>query len=247
MNVIRAVVPLPVREWLRRQSQMLSHRTLFLRRIRDFNSLRRTTPLSRHFGAERGTPIDRYYIESFLKKHAADIRGTVLEFGDDTYTRRFGAAVTRTEVAHGTAGNRHATIVTDMTTGSEIADSTFDCIVATQLLPFIFDTRAVIRTMHRVLRPGGVLLVTSPGVSHQISRIDMDRSGDYWRFTSLSLRLLFEEVFPPANIAVETFGNVLPAAAFLYGMAAEELTPQELDAHDPDYEVSIALRAVKPA
>ena len=247
MNVIRSVVPLPLREWLRRQSLALSHRTLFLRRVRDFNRLRRTTPIGRHFGAERGTPIDRYYIETFLKNHAGDIRGTVLEFGDDTYTRRFGRDVVRAEVAHGSEGNRSATIVTDITTGAGIADATFDCIIATQLLPFVFDTRAVIRTFHRILKPGGIVLVTTPGVSHQISRLDMERSGDYWRFTSLSLRKVFEEVFPPSGITVETFGNVLTAAAFLYGLAAEELEPRELDVHDRDYEVSIALRAVKPA
>lgn len=247
MNVIRSVIPLPLRAWLRRQSLALSHRTLFLRRVRDFNRLRRTTPIGRHFGAERGTPIDRYYIESFLNTRGGDIRGTVLEFGDDTYARRYGTDVTRVDVAHGSAGNRHATIVTDITTGAGIGDGTFDCVIATQLLPFVFDTRAVIRTLHRILAPGGVLLVTAPGVSHQISRVDMERSGDYWRFTSLSLRMMFEEVFSPSNIAIETYGNVLTAAAFLYGLAAEELEPHELDAHDRDYEVSIALRAVKPA
>jgi SAM-dependent methyltransferase len=247
VNVIRSVVPLPLRAWLRRQSLALSHRTLFLRRVRDFNRLRRTTPIGRHFGAQRGTPIDRYYIETFLRKHAGDIRGTVLEFGDDTYARRYGTGVTRVEVAHGSDDNPRATIVTDITTGAGIADGTFDCIIATQLLPFVYDTRAVIRTLHRILTPGGVLLGTTPGVSHQISRVDMERSGDFWRFTSLALRKLFEETFPGSNVVIETFGNVLTAAAFLYGLAAEELEPHELDAHDRDYEVSIALRAVKPA
>ena len=46
--------------------------------------------LSRDFGFDRGTPIDRYYIESFLSTHASDIRGHVLEVADNTYTRRFG-------------------------------------------------------------------------------------------------------------------------------------------------------------
>ena len=49
-------------------------------------------PVSRSFGFDRGTPVDRRYIEQFLARHAAAIRGDVLEVGDDGYTRRFGGA-----------------------------------------------------------------------------------------------------------------------------------------------------------
>jgi hypothetical protein len=90
-----------------------------------------------------------------------------------------------------------------------------------------------------------VLLATFPGIS-QISRYDMDRWGDYWRFTTLSARRLFEEVFPPGKVTVRAYGNVLAAVAFLHGLAAEELRRQELDYHDPDYELIITLRALKP-
>jgi hypothetical protein len=62
----------------------------------------------------------------------------------------------------------------------------------------------------------------------------------------LSVRRLFEEVFPSANIKVEAYGNVLTAIAFLHGLAVEELHQEELDHCDPDYEVSIAVRAMKP-
>ncbi len=78
-----------------------------------------------------------------------------------------------------------------------------------------------------------------------ISRGDMDRWGDYWRFTNLSIRRLFEEVFSPEHVRVESFGNVLAAMAVLHGMAAGELRPEELDYRDPDYEVTIGVRALK--
>ena len=100
---------------------------------------------------------------------------------------------------------------------------------------FIFDVHKAIHTIHRVLKPGGVLLMTLAGVSHQISREDMERWGDYWRFTSLSARRLCESVFPSANVIVETHGNVLAAIAFLHGLAREELSQKELDTKDPDY------------
>jgi hypothetical protein len=101
-----------------------------------------------------------------------------------------------------------------------------------------------LRTVSRVLRPGGVVLATLPGIS-PISRYDMDQWGCYWAFTSLSARRLFEAAFPASAITVEVHGNVLAAAAFLFGLAAEELEPGELDARDPDYELVITVRAEK--
>ena len=56
---------------------------------------------------------------------------------------------------------------------------------------------------------------------------------------------LFEESFPAANFRVEAQGNVLAAISYLHGIATEELSQEELDYHDPYYQLSIALRAVK--
>jgi len=197
------------------------------------------------FGLDRGNAIDRYYIETFLGRFANDILGHVLEVGDNAYTVRFGGEhVAKSDVLHVTAGNPQATIVADLSNGHNIPSDTFDCIILTQTLQYIYDVRAALRTLYRILRPHGVLLATFPGISH-LSRYDMDRWGDYWRFTSLSALLLFEEAFPGGNVEVQAHGNVLSAAAFLFGLAAEDLTRRELDYDDPDYEVTIAVRAVK--
>src|SRR5262245_40963976 len=56
-------------------------------------TLHRTTPLSDHWGMERGTPIDRHYIARFLDAHRDDIHGHVLEIKDRGYVDMFGAAV----------------------------------------------------------------------------------------------------------------------------------------------------------
>jgi hypothetical protein len=61
----------------------------------------------------------------------------------------------------------------------------------------------------------------------------------------VSSRRLFEERFSPEQVTVEAHGNVLVAVAFLHGLAAQELHPNELDHVDPDYEVLITVRAVK--
>lgn len=209
-----------------------------------FGSLRRLTPVSRAFGFDRGQPVDRHYIEGFLARHAGDVRGRVLEVGDATYTRDFGAdRVTRSDVLHVREGHPGATIVSDLSRGENIPSDAFDCVVLTQTLHLIYDVKAALRTVHRILRPGGVLLATAPG----ISQIDEREWGAtwYWSFTPLSLRRLAEEVFRPGEVVVEARGNVLAACAFLQGLAAEELRKEELDHYDPSYPVVVALRAVK--
>jgi SAM-dependent methyltransferase len=194
---------------------------------------------------DRGASIDRYYIEKFLTRHSPDIHGCVLEIANSDYTRRFGEGrVIKSEVLHVQAGNPRATIVDDLASGNQIASNSFDCIILTQTLQFIYDVRAAIFNLYRILKPGGILLATLPGIS-QISRYDMDRWGEYWRFTTLSARKLFEHAFPSNRITVRTYGNVLAANAFLQGLAVEELRRHELDYQDPEYQLLITVKAAK--
>jgi SAM-dependent methyltransferase len=210
-----------------------------------FGNLRRRTPIARDFGWHRGLPADRYYIEKFLDAHRDDIRGRVLEIGDPAYTKKFGGErVTQSEVLHAVAGNPLATIVGDLQTGEGVPADAFDCIILTQVLPFLYDFHAAIDTCMRALKPGGVLLLTVPCIS-QVSPFDRDRWGDYWRFTSGAIRKLLSEVAPSENVAVRSYGNVLVAASFLYGVTADELTREELDSQDEEFELIVTARAVK--
>lgn len=211
----------------------------------DLGSLRRTTPISRGFRDNEGKPIDRYYIENFIASHADDISGNVLEILKATYTRAFaGDLATKIDVLHVESGNPEATIIGDLTNASQIRDNTFDCFILPQALHCVYDIHTAVKTIYRILKPGGVVLATVPGVT----QIDSTQSNDNfcWTFTKKSSRLLFEEAFPPENIQVETFGNVLSAIAHLEGMVCEELSQPELDYHDPLYQVTITIRAVKP-
>lgn len=211
----------------------------------DFGDLRRLTPVSRGFGFDRGRPVDRVYVEEFLARHADDIRGHVLEVGDDGYTRRFGGArVTATDILDVSPANRRATIVGDLAASGTLPADRFDCIVLTQTLQLVYDLQSAVAALARALKPGGVLLLTVPG----ISQLDDPEWSDswYWMFTARAIRRLLSEVFPADRIAVEARGNVLAAVAFLHGLGAEELTMAELAACDPAYELVIAARAVKP-
>ncbi|HYE35253.1 methyltransferase domain-containing protein [Methylocaldum sp.] len=210
-----------------------------------FGSLRRLTPLSRHFGYDRGLPVDRYYIENFLARHAPDIRGRVLEIGDDSYTRRFGEErVQQRDILHVHPGNPTATFVADLTNAEQIPSDAFDCLVLTQTLHLVYDLRAALSTIYRILKPGGVVLATVPGITQR----SCDEWASYWcwAFTSLSARRLFEEFFPADSVEVESHGNVLASIAFLQGMAYQELKSKELDYRDPQYQLLITIRAVKP-
>jgi hypothetical protein len=74
----------------------------------------------------------------------------------------------------------------------------------------------------------------------------MDRWGDYWRFTDLSIQKLFSEVFKPENITIKTYGNVYTAKAFLDGLAVEDIKNKKVfDFQDKDYQITIGIRAVK--
>lgn len=209
-----------------------------------FGSLRRVIPVSHEFGFDRGQPIDRYYIDRFLEQHSADIRGRVLEIGESTYTRRFGSDVSAVDVLHVREGNPEATIVADLSQGNQLPATAFDCVLLVQTLHLIFDVGAAIRTLYRILKPGGVLLATFPGIS-QRSR---DEWGDtwYWGFTSVSARRLFSEAFPESGLTIHAHGNVLTSAAFLHGLASAELTADELAFEDDRYETVITIRAAKP-
>lgn len=210
-----------------------------------FGNLRRLEPLTRSFGYDRGQPIDRYYIEKFLSQHATDIAGHVVEIGDDRYTRKFGGAqVTHSDVLDQNHPDSSPTIVADLANARHIPSDSFDCIIITQTLQFVYNIHAAIRTLHRILKPGGVILGSLPSLS-PICRYDMDRWGDYWRFTSASVQRLFGDVFASANVQIEVHGNVLVSTAFLYGMAAEDLSTEELDFKDRDYETLVTVRAVK--
>ena len=87
------------------------------------------------------------------------------------------------------------------------------------------------------------MLATVPGIS-RISQREWGGSW-YWRFTRPSAHRLFEETFPVTGLHIETHGNVLTASGFLYGLTVEEFQEKELDSCDPDYEVIIAVRALK--
>ncbi|MFY0255898.1 methyltransferase domain-containing protein [Chitinophaga sp. 30R24] len=208
-----------------------------------WDNLRRLQPLSTTFGFDRGTPVDRHYITSFLSTHQADIHGHVLEIAESSYSKQFGAQVSSFEVLHVQPG-KQVTIQGDLTDKATLPANQIDCFICTQTFNFIYDFKAAIEGAWHLLKPGGVLLATLAGAT-QISAYDMQRWGDYWRFTAQSAEKVFGEIFGKENVEITTYGNVLTCTAILHGISVEELQPEELSYHDPVYPIIIAVRAKK--
>ena len=211
----------------------------------ELGKLDNVKPVSSVFGLDRGNSVDRYYIESFLAQNSKDICGDVLEIENNNYTVKYGGSrVSKSHILHVNDDNKQATIISDLTKADNIPDNSFDCIILTQTLQFIYDLHAAMRNVHRILKPNGVLLISVPGIS-QISRYDMDRWGDYWRFTTLSAEMLAQEYFENEKIEVKSHGNVLIATALLQGLSINDVSAEKFEYNDPDYQVIITIKLIK--
>jgi SAM-dependent methyltransferase/glycosyltransferase involved in cell wall biosynthesis len=197
-------------------------------------------PLSYLWGFDRGLPVHRYYLEQFLREFGRDIRGHCLEFQNPGYANRFGgSAVKSLDILHVDDTNPLATIVADLTKPNTIPSDQFDCIVCTHVLHIIAELDKAVSELHRILKPGGVLLVSVPHISmcdpafHEI-----------WRFTPEGLNLVLAKSFGSA-VTVRAYGNSLTAAAELRGLVASEFDQATLNYHDPRFAVEICARAYK--
>jgi SAM-dependent methyltransferase len=189
--------------------------------------LRATVPIARWFGWERGKPIDRVFIERYLNAQSAHIRGRVLEIGDNEYTRAYGGKqVQQSDILHFDEKNPHATIIGDLSSCNHIPDALFDCVILTQTLHLIYDIRAALNNVHRLLKPGGSLVATFPGVS-QIADFHWG-SNWCWGWSRGQAASLLKAVFADGDVKVETLGNRFAGVAMLHGLVAEEVSMEQL-------------------
>ncbi|MBB1286136.1 methyltransferase [Flavisolibacter sp. BT320] len=207
-------------------------------------TLKDVGPVSRSFGFERGTPVDRYYIHQFLATNQEFIKGRILEIAESKLSRQYAAEGSHFEVLHVTSENVNATIIGDLTKKESLPSNAIDCFICTQTYNFIYQVEEAIRGTYHLLNQGGCVLATVAGIS-QISQYDASRWGDYWRFTPMSIKRLFEDVFGAGNVEVTSYGNCLTAVSLLRGIAVEELNRNDLDVFDPDYPVIISIKAIK--
>lgn len=198
-------------------------------------------PLSYRFGLDQGMPIVHYYTDEFLTEFQGSIQGRCLEFQEDSYATRFGkGGVTQLDILHHDDSNPQATIVADLTKANSLPDNTYDCIVCTYVLNMIFDIQKAIADLHRILKPGGVLLVTVPHFAMYSPKLE-----PFWRLTPHCLSVSLSNVFGEDNITLRSYGNSLTAAAQIRGVAMEELPERLLRQHDECFPVAVGAMVIK--
>jgi len=226
-------------------------KAFFIRSVRtNVMYLFRTAPMSDEFGFDRGTPVDRYYIEKFLHQNRQYVKGRILEVATDLYATRYARLNEMTtdepivETLHYDGTEDEVSIIGDLTKPDTLPEKRYDCFICTQVYQFIYDVPKALEGSYHLLKDGGVLLATVGGIS-QIARSEMDKYGDYWRFTNKSIELLFNETMF-SHVEIVPMGNVMASCAFLQGMALEELPNKTLlDVMDENYQLIIGIKAVK--
>ena len=136
------------------------------------------------------------------------------------------------------------TMVGDLASPDSFPAEVFDCIVLTQTINLVYDARAALVSVRKMLKPGGVALITAPGISRSFGDPE-GRWGHCWGLTTRSLSMLLADVFGEDVVSVSACGNVLSTIAFLHGLASDELTHAELDHHDPEFELLVLATVVK--
>ena len=201
-------------------------------------------PISRVFGSERGKAVDRFYIEKFLSENSEVICGTVLEVANNNYTLQFGGDSVKKSVISHVKGWGSGTILCNFESGEGVEEESYDCIICTQTLQYVFDLQSAIRNIYRMLKPGGYALITVPGIK-PLCRYDNDNWGEQWSFTVKSIEKLCNSVCDEKNVLVKQFGNVKVAIAYLYGICVEELESSDLEYNDSQYPFVICAKIRK--
>ena len=200
-----------------------------------WGNLRRVTPLSATYGFDRGTPIDRYYVDKFFNAHRHLITGRVLEIQTRDHIRKYGSAVTAADTLD-ISPEFHPTYQCDLASATMVGDGSYDCFLLPNTLCFLRSLDAALREARRIVRRGGVILATVPGFVPLTPDVE-----DYWHASADGWRVVAARVWPDCETTIESRGNCLAAAASMYGIAAEELTDAELDAYDTGYPVLVTI------
>lgn len=193
-------------------------------------------PLSRMFGMDRGTAIDRVFIEKFLDKNKKLITGDCLEIAENVYTMKYGTDISKSYILHVNGGK--GMVKGDLVSGAGIEKEMVDCAILTQTLMFLSDLSSVPQNIYKMLKHGGDALITVSGIS-QISRFDANRWGHYFSFYPDAMKTLFEPVFGGKNITIQCYGNLKLAMGYLYGMCAEDFEKKVFEENDMDYPLII--------
>tara|TARA_Y100000385_G_scaffold274995_1_gene318802 strand:+ start:293 stop:985 length:693 start_codon:yes stop_codon:yes gene_type:complete len=225
-----------------------SLKILFRYLIRSFTKvdLNNNDFISNDFGFGRGTPIDRYYLEIFLKTNQKYFIGESLEFGSDFYLKKYNNRIKSFDVFTSFLDKKNSKniIKGDLSLIEDLPKEKYDFIVCTNVLNFIYEIDSAIKGLHKMLKKNGICLISLAGFSTHVSRYDMDKWGDYWRLSKKTAIKIFKK----NNFEIEecnSYGNVYLASAQMKGFCVEDIDNEMLKNVDNDYQMLITLRIKK--
>jgi len=200
---------------------------------------------SEKFGFDRGTPIDRYYIDEFIRNLEFENEfNTALEFGELHYVERFNVRQ-KFFLSHPDFSKRKDPknqIFFDLNTQNKYDGVKFDLIISTNVINFTKNPFVTLSHHIDMLNVDGMLLLTASS-SMPISQFDAERWGDYWRFTPDAMNHLLENL--DCEYHVQSFGNFKSSVAFLCGLASEEMKATDLKEKDTRYPLLVVALVKK--
>lgn len=222
---------------VRKIRAMYTHLVLPRERYLSLNTVK---PASTKYGFDRGKPTDRFYIEKFMEEHSDFIKGRCLEIVDNTYTVRYGGNKVQISDALDIFKTPKANIHGDLRNLHNVESNLYDCLIVTQTLNVVDRYEDAIKECYRILKPGGVLLVTMPTLSPTWNlKINL------WRFTPESSQYVFGKHFGEKNVEVKSYGNKLTSEFFWIGFAVEDLELDEFNSFDKNWPTIIGIVARK--
>jgi SAM-dependent methyltransferase len=204
----------------------------------DWGDLKRPVPICQAFGLTRGTFIDRYYLSKFIKEIQSQVSGNILEIGGtpkdkDFYQINPGSSYQILNMEAGPGVD----IVGDAHDISMVKPESFDSIILFNVLEHCYAPWIVVENIYAWLKPGGKCFAMVP-TAIRLHATPMD----YWRPLPDAFRYMFRNY---SQQQLYVYGNPTTVIGSYYGIAAEELTADELDIFHPDYPVATCIVAQK--
>ena len=203
-----------------------------------FGDFGRLWPFSHRFGFDRGAPVDRYYLQQFVRSIRPVVRGRCLEIGGslkNNWLYRFDVDEFRTlELEQSRVADD---LVGDAADRGVLDPESWDSILAFHVLEHCPNPFAVASNMCAWLRPNGHACIVVPCAQ----RVH-NYPGDYWRFMPDGLRVLFRDF---SEVNVSTYGNPLTVVSNYLALSHTELLAEDMDAVHPDYPVLACVVARK--
>ena len=122
-----------------------------------------------------------------IKKYGHYIKGKVLDVGTGSFSRYVDFFECQEYIKMDIKEGKNVDVV-GRAENIPFSNETFDSLVCTQVLGDIKNPSQAIKEFYRVLKPGGVVLLTESFFNEM-----HDEPNDFWRFTKYGLEYLFRE------------------------------------------------------